>query len=63
MNLDEGEIDHLDYKVARGEAAMAKRAALIARLRAALTFISPDDITPMGRRVLDRILDEEEATG
>jgi len=34
--------------------------ALIARLRAALIFISPDDITPMGKRILDRILDEEE---
>lgn len=32
---------------------------LIARMRAALRLIAPDDITPMGRRVLDRILDEE----
>lgn len=38
-----------------------KHRALIARVRAAVEFISPDDITPMGARVLDRILDEEEA--
>lgn len=34
--------------------------ALIARLRAALIFISPDEITPMGKRILERILDESE---
>ena len=33
---------------------------VIARLRAALKLIHPDDITPMGRRILERILDEEE---
>lgn len=33
--------------------------ALVARFRAALKLIYPDDITPMGRRMLERILDEE----
>lgn len=33
--------------------------ALIARIRAALKVISPDHITPMGRRVLEKILDAE----
>jgi hypothetical protein len=32
--------------------------ALIARLRAALIFIGPDEITPMGKRILEKILDE-----
>jgi hypothetical protein len=32
--------------------------ALVARIRAALILISPDDITPMGRRMLERILDD-----
>lgn len=35
--------------------------ALIARLRAALRLIGNQDITPMGARMLERILDEEEA--
>lgn len=35
--------------------------ALVARIRAALILISPDEITPMGRRMLERILDD--ATG
>lgn len=39
---------------------MAKQTALIARLRAALVFIGPEEITPMGRRILERILDEAE---
>jgi hypothetical protein len=39
---------------------MTNTEALIARVRAALRLISPDDITPMGRRILERILDEEE---
>jgi hypothetical protein len=39
---------------------MTSTEALIARMRAALRLISPDDITPMGRRILERILDEEE---
>lgn len=39
---------------------MTDNARLIARLRAALTLIGPDDITPMGKRILDRILDDEE---
>lgn len=34
--------------------------ALIARLRAALRLISPDDITPMGKRIIEKILDEED---
>lgn len=34
---------------------------MIARLRAALRLISPDDITPMGVRIIEKILDEEEA--
>jgi hypothetical protein len=42
------------------EAAVAKHPALIARLRAALVLIGDQDITPMGRRMLERILDEEE---
>ncbi|MGZ4659839.1 MAG: hypothetical protein ACXVYB_01010 [Arthrobacter sp.] len=33
---------------------------VIARFRAALKLIYPDDITPMGKRILERILDEEE---
>jgi hypothetical protein len=32
-----------------------------ARFRAALKLIYPDDITPMGRRMLEKVLDEEEA--
>lgn len=35
--------------------------ALIARLRAALRLLRDDEITPMGRRILERILDEEES--
>jgi hypothetical protein len=34
--------------------------ALIARLRAALRLISPDDITPMGVRIIGKVLDEAE---
>jgi hypothetical protein len=30
------------------------------RLRAALRLLSPDDITPWGRRLLERVLDDEE---
>ena len=37
--------------------------ALIARIRAALVFIGPGEITPMGKRVLEKILDEEAAAG
>lgn len=32
---------------------------MIARVRAALVLISPDHITPMGRRILDQVLDQE----
>lgn len=32
----------------------------IARVRAVLRFISPDDITPMGVRMIEKVLDEEE---
>ena len=32
--------------------------ALIARLRAALVLLGNEDITPAGRRVLEKILDE-----
>lgn len=32
----------------------------INRIRGAVTLLGPDHITPMGVRVLDRILDEEE---
>lgn len=32
---------------------------VIARFRAGLKLIYPDDITPMGRRMLEKILDEE----
>jgi hypothetical protein len=32
---------------------------VIARVRAALVLISPDHITPMGRRILDQVLDQE----
>jgi GT2 family glycosyltransferase len=28
------------------------------RIRAALRFIYPDDITPMGKRVLEKVLDD-----
>lgn len=45
------------------EFALAKHAALIARIRAALRLIGDQDITPMGRRVLERILDEESGVG
>lgn len=45
----------------KAEALVSKQAAMIARLRAALTLLGRDDITPAGRRVLDRILDEVEA--
>jgi hypothetical protein len=38
----------------------AETAALVARIRAALVLIGDQDITPMGRRVLERILDAEE---
>jgi hypothetical protein len=43
----------------KAEAAMGKHGALVARMRAALKLIYPDDITPMGRRILERILDAE----
>lgn len=33
---------------------------VLSRMRAALRLLSPDDITPSGRRVLENILDEEE---
>jgi hypothetical protein len=33
---------------------------MIARLRAALRLLSPGDITPMGVRIIEKILDEEE---
>ncbi len=36
-------------------------AALAARVRAALRLLGNDDITPAGRRVLERILDEAES--
>jgi hypothetical protein len=39
---------------------MAKQTALIARLRAALRLLAPDEITPTGRRILERILDAED---
>jgi hypothetical protein len=32
----------------------------IERVRAVLRFISPDDITPMGVRMIQKVLDEEE---
>jgi hypothetical protein len=32
----------------------------IERIRAVLRFISPDDITPMGVRMIQKVLDEEE---
>jgi hypothetical protein len=32
----------------------------IVRVRAALRLISPDHITPWGRRLLERVLDDEE---
>jgi hypothetical protein len=35
-------------------------AALVARIRAALVLIGDQDITPMGRRVLEKILDAED---
>lgn len=34
----------------------------IDRVRAALRLISPDDITPMGVRMIERVLDDEEET-
>lgn len=43
----------------KAEAAMGKHEALVARLRAALRLLDNGDITPAGRRVLDRILDAE----
>jgi hypothetical protein len=30
------------------------------RIRAAIKLLYPDDITPMGKRVLEKILDEED---
>jgi hypothetical protein len=33
---------------------------VVLRMRAALRLLSPDDITPMGRRILENILDDEE---
>jgi hypothetical protein len=32
----------------------------IERVRAVLRLISPDDITPMGVRMIEKVLDEEE---
>lgn len=45
----------------RAKTLVSKRTATLARLRAALTLLGHEDITPAGRRVLDRILDEVEA--
>jgi len=42
------------------EFAMAKHAALIARIRAALRLLGDQDITPAGRRVIEKILDAED---
>lgn len=33
---------------------------VLSRMRAALRLLSPDDITPMGKRILENILDDEE---
>ena len=33
----------------------------IERVRAVLRLISPDHITPVGRRMIEKVLDEEEA--
>lgn len=35
---------------------------LRARIRAALRLLSPDEITPMGVRIIEKILDEENPT-
>lgn len=34
--------------------------ALAARIRAALKLLSPDHITPMGARIIEKVLDAEE---
>jgi hypothetical protein len=34
--------------------------ATIERVRAVLRLISPDHITPVGRRMIEKVLDEEE---
>lgn len=39
-------------------AMVLRHGALVSRLRAALRLISPDEITPMGVRVLEKMLDE-----
>lgn len=33
---------------------------LVARIRAVLRLISPDDITPMGIRMIEKVLDDHE---
>lgn len=35
----------------------ARTAALVQRVRAALILLAPQDLTPAGRRVLEKILD------
>ena len=39
---------------------MAEDQGLFNRMRTALKFISPDDITPPAKRMLEKILDEEQ---
>lgn len=56
-----GRTQPLKEAQARLEAAMGSGVtALVARVRAALTLIGPDHITPMGARVIKKILDEAE---
>jgi hypothetical protein len=50
-------MEHEDAAVLR---ASAKR-ELADRVRAALRLISPDHITPLGKRQIERVLDEETA--
>jgi hypothetical protein len=44
----------------KAEALVARHTALAARIRAGLRLLGNDDITPAGRRVLEKILDDED---
>ena len=51
---------HHDLGV-KAERLVVTQHALIAQLRAGITLLGAQDITPAGARVLERILDEAEA--
>jgi hypothetical protein len=59
--MSRDELMHLaaecDHKI---EELESRHWALITRMRAALILIGPSDMTPMGKRMLERILDEAE---